>query len=871
MPAGTPPPAGDAAADAKWVAERATDIVNAGQTLGGRSAALSRARAELLASRTTPLNTAVVVPPPREPASMPEAQMLQAASASTAETERASALSAATTATTPAAPSTLTAPSADTVARALFDDAVAKAAATPAPITQRATSVLTVVPLGDDAAPAESPDDAQPEDPVVDTSSTSVAQAAARTQETTEPGSGLTFVASTAREFFTAVVDSAKTAISDNVIPYMKREAARVQRGHKSTGPTYDEITGKGRAALSILSLDDDTPVGQPFRDLYIISVQEQRAEKADVVETFGAPHFFASGKFVARYAFTAIVRSTPSTEDAQAALASRAAQWSTWGVFYDKYLRMTVQAERGQYTKISIAGDNYYGWITGDQKSRTAETELTAIVNFTMVGVKRSHDRDHDVTEPYLDQYKRPARAAEYDETRAKADLAAALGKSTLRLVHNGNETSNPVQLTVPGVLTASSLNPPELAALNSQLALVAKDAATLLSATTSPPDCGVELRITTGDAPVPINGAGITPGVPRALSVSVTDHRKLLTAAGVPEGAIEAVTIPVTFQISPQFGTAAAPLTLSLTVSPQASVKLGAIKYTVGGSSVTETDAKVIPTLEVDRAAAISTDTINVVVTAPITQASGAPVSLAGDETVIFTPRTVATPAQLSTKMDFGVDKDAALLTGTAVSPATSSVTNGIATFTVPVKLQGSAVYTSNPFFLADALRLQLGGTISFSKKSYADVKLRGANIMIKLGDPQAAGMFEAITRVEVVSRRVSTFGRTTSTIRVHLQLSQAALNAALLATEIDPLLRNQQLTVSTKSLFTSGTTGLTLSQGGSAGAADTPGFFYGNLENGVYVLTIRPPDDLGQITEATLQLTPPFTSPKSWSAAK
>ena len=102
------------------------------------------------------------------------------------------------------------------------------------------------------------------------------------------------------------------------------------------------------------------TPIGS-YSDWYLNSVQEQDVERTDIIETFGAPHLFTSGRFTRKMVFSGFVRTT-AMNNASTTVNDRVPQHVLLRNFYENFLRSTSQAKFNYFTRIVVDGDTYEG-----------------------------------------------------------------------------------------------------------------------------------------------------------------------------------------------------------------------------------------------------------------------------------------------------------------------------------------------------------------------------------------------------------------------------------------------------------------------------------------------------------------------------
>lgn len=169
-----------------------------------------------------------------------------------------------------------------------------------------------------------------------------------------------------------------------------------------------ESLLYKNRPLIQIIDRDNEnTQAKAKYRyDHWILtSVQEQDAEKIDVIETFGEPHLFASGRFTRRYVFQGMVRTTPINAlltgpggtppidpNSLTGRVLRTPQSVLFRVFYDKYMRAAEQAIQKTFTRITVDKEVYEGYVTTFNVSRDSQMETFTPFVFTMVAFNRYH-----------------------------------------------------------------------------------------------------------------------------------------------------------------------------------------------------------------------------------------------------------------------------------------------------------------------------------------------------------------------------------------------------------------------------------------------------------------------------------------------
>lgn len=173
-------------------------------------------------------------------------------------------------------------------------------------------------------------------------------------------------------------------------------QTSESQRTYDGGGSARENAPGAmapaTKASISVIPIGETA--GATYTDFILSSLSEQDAEKVEIVETFGAFHLFASGRFARKYQFMGSVRAHPlnhaSVSNASAVPASVKLRH-----LYEQHLRATVQAARQTFTRVTVDRDSYDGWITSFALARDASTEFFTQFTFTMVAYRRTHEKD--------------------------------------------------------------------------------------------------------------------------------------------------------------------------------------------------------------------------------------------------------------------------------------------------------------------------------------------------------------------------------------------------------------------------------------------------------------------------------------------
>lgn len=320
-----------------------------------------------------------------------------------------------------------------------------------------------------------------------------------------------------------------------------------------SNRPTIQILSASANQTVS------DAPV---FSDFILTSVTGGDAEKAEVVETFGIPHLFTSGRFMRRYTFAGSARAVPanahaaqgSRGDNTQAIAMRISQHAALERFYDDYLRITKQAETGRFTRVTVDGEVYDGWVLSFTPSRTSDSEGFASFTFTMVVRNRSHPKmDADLSR-YLQKFAAPPKAKpQLSRVQLTAQAAAADGSTAIQDVQLQEVSvseakaypAGAITLTGPGAVTAYIDDKSK-----AEVITVLLDGAT--SATSAPGQKPIEVSLRVSDTtklesgPLSITFAAPAGRVTKAVQVT---NASATASPGKVSGAVASTGGPLTF----------------------------------------------------------------------------------------------------------------------------------------------------------------------------------------------------------------------------------------------------------------------------------------------------------------------------------
>lgn len=190
-------------------------------------------------------------------------------------------------------------------------------------------------------------------------------------------------------------------------------------------------------------SRSGEQPLGE-FADFILSSVTEADVERTDVIETFGEPHIFTSGRFLRKVTFGGHVRTTSSNPTSTAA-ESRVPQHTLLRNFYERYMRSTAQAQFNYFTRIIVDGDIYEGYINSLNMARDAGTEMTMPFSITMLCLRRYHMNDNDAI-MVLSRFRGETRR-KLPPSFAAAEMRDAIGDFAVRLSLGNDEPTTSIE----------------------------------------------------------------------------------------------------------------------------------------------------------------------------------------------------------------------------------------------------------------------------------------------------------------------------------------------------------------------------------------------------------------------------------------
>ena len=386
-------------------------------------------------------------------------------------------------------------------------------------------------------------------------------------------------------------VAAAMAAQSARALPNALRSRTATQytneRGNKPA--TFIEVArmptgGSGTA-------QDAEPIPVKFNDFFITDCQEQDAEKAEVAETFGTPHVFASGRYMRKVSIQGVCRTGPinpevvelttiagvkllSDEDYARYLVPQ-----TLGlrVLYDKLLRASELISRGMFARLHVDGEVYSGWFTTLNIARNSNEEAFAHFTSSMLVFSRYH-KDEIWAEKLVPSNLVGKRGA-LGDTTAAAVLSGMVGKMDLSL--NKSATS------IRGVITEAGTG----YVFDTELTLTATGISQAVNSTITiggEPIDGLRIAYNAGGVNVPIAGAWLPAGQYPLFPV-ITNYESLRSALLKLSGSSrtqETLLGTASITLEPQSSGASAKLTLVIMLDPRREIVITILKMneTVG-----------------------------------------------------------------------------------------------------------------------------------------------------------------------------------------------------------------------------------------------------------------------------------------------
>jgi len=156
------------------------------------------------------------------------------------------------------------------------------------------------------------------------------------------------------------------------------------------------ELSNENKAHLALMNGTPAAPgewIAQ-FDYFILTNITMQDQERVDVVETFGAPHIFASGRFVRRYQFSGYMHTVPlrTRVTGREAAADYVPPIFAWKSFYEQYVRATKSAQNDVFVRVTTpAGDIFDGYIVATSDNRDSSLETTTPFAFQMIVINES------------------------------------------------------------------------------------------------------------------------------------------------------------------------------------------------------------------------------------------------------------------------------------------------------------------------------------------------------------------------------------------------------------------------------------------------------------------------------------------------
>lgn len=247
-----------------------------------------------------------------------------------------------------------------------------------------------------------------------------VADLTDKTIETGDPGKQIVV-----SSFLTALTEGRLSEAKDRLIEAAQEQIDRVARvirkwwefdtsQIRTTPPSADAVRYRNRPEIQIHSIRDAEGIGAlqssgsllgSYSGFLLTSVSVSDVEKVDIIETFGAPHIFASGTFVKKVMLSGFVRAYPVVDANTGTWADpelRAADYVKFRNFYEDYLRTTRMAEAGTIARLVVDHETYEGFFTNLNINRDAQMEQIIPWSASMIVTRHVH-RDDPVADQYL------------------------------------------------------------------------------------------------------------------------------------------------------------------------------------------------------------------------------------------------------------------------------------------------------------------------------------------------------------------------------------------------------------------------------------------------------------------------------------
>lgn len=357
--------------------------------------------------------------------------------------------------------------------------------------------------------------------------------------------------------------------------------------------PTYIEIAQMPANQQATVDLSKIKSLGVKYNDFFITDSQETDAEKAEVSETFGAPHVFATGRYMRKVMISGVCRTgavNPDILTTSTQLASMSAQDKgkyvvphTLGlrVLYDKALRASEQIARSLFSRLVIDGEVYCGWFTTLNISRTGAEEGFAHFTMSMLVFARYH-KDEDWAAKLLNTGSLPAKTA-FTDAAATATLASMAGTMVIKLSASMAEVQQTVDETTTDELQFKS----PLSLIISGNAQPVKVCVSVAIGGPSFLAQGFILKFgNTPSSRVPLDGS--TTGVGTFdLVPAITDFAAFLQSVNSP-GKTGKLNVPLTITLKPALGEVITTLTVNLVVNTVQTPKSAGMAVRIGTGQI-------------------------------------------------------------------------------------------------------------------------------------------------------------------------------------------------------------------------------------------------------------------------------------------
>jgi len=641
-------------------------------------------------------------------------------------------------------------------------------------------------------------------------------------------GIRLASVVSSSRAFTTARAVVAKSATLTQLAGTdlarqgraLARRAGALFQDEEANAPVIQVV--RMATATAGDTVDDSRQIIGSFRDFILSGVQEQDAEKLEVVETFGHPHVFASGRFMRKYTFSGFCRSSPVNYQDTVRATHHVTQSALLRVFYDQYMRASVQANLSRFTRIIVDGDIYEGWVTTLNIGRESSTEHFVQFTMSMVAFNRRNARVDPGALQLLSVFRSTGKGvAKVNPKLAIAELDLVKGKTELALsVDGGASFASSVALAINDDISGSNLQPQGFTRPNLllQVTNVAQPVEVVTTTADGHPVRGLHVTGATGEQLSHSTPAlGTTP-----LGFKVHSLAQLRATLGIPVDDTERHIAVLVSTIKPRIGR---PVQLRVQISIR------------GGNEVTFAAAKLIGT---NQAVTTPTPGFTIGLTAgELAKASPLGVFLAGsnqmqlfwsfvlrdtggtplDADSLLKAQLVVTPpngksleaagspaltdGRLATYLaDVSLAKRAnsvrmvtTLETTPGGSPPGTVVFKTLVTFTYGTVL-GDVTFgaRTNPFMLASALRVDLAAALTIPGFT-VPATLKPASFVVALSPPALA---DALVRAHVPS--VDAAGNVTFNFAIREGSPLLTLDPVAAVAAADTLARMMTITLGT-----------------------------------------------------------------------